>query len=304
MGSRSSATDPSCEYNAALNNYPFWGTPSAQTLRDFNCLSGTPSECISDYCDAIKDKRAEFCENIENYEKNPGDGTCEQRDEGKRQAKEYCGVGDRIRTASLCTKENLGNFYEDLAVAYCKTTEGKAHDWCSCYNVVNGVCDTDSSAAGCLAKAEKFDKLVEATPEKYRGAWAGREACYGQVCVATQGAKFLPGGYNLGCDSTINICDQSISADNITESQVSSVCVINNERSTGDNDNDTEGGDGGGNVDEGWNGGGIGGDDIKTKLPVIIGGTTTSFFSSLLIIVIIVVLIVSPKSVKRGVFRG
>ena len=74
----------------------------------------------------------------------------------KSLAKEYCSVGDRIATDASCTPTNLGNFYAGIAETYCKTAAGKADVWCSCYNVANNVCDTDSAAAGCDKKRQQF----------------------------------------------------------------------------------------------------------------------------------------------------
>ena len=166
----------------------------------------------------------DFCAISDNIFKNPGGGICLDHGEGKRIAKEYCKVGDRIVKDGNCIVDNLGNtFYSDLAEAYCKTTAGKADPWCSCYNVTNGVCDTDSAAAGCDIKRQQFDKLVEATPEGFRNVWSGKEACFGGVC---QGNKYVPQNANQNCNAPVQICAQSFDLSQISESTIEAQCNL------------------------------------------------------------------------------
>ena len=147
--------------------------------------------------------RDDFCSRRDNVFKNPGGGLCQEYDTGKRLAKQYCAVGDRMATDSSCTPKNLGNAYASLAAAFCKTAAGKKHAWCSCYNVTNGVCKKDASAAGCAKKKETFDELVAATPKKFRNSWNGMESCFGGVCA---GDKYLPEGYNANCSRPVQVC--------------------------------------------------------------------------------------------------
>jgi len=164
-----------------------------------------------------------FCNIPDNIFKNPGGGMCLEHGEGKNIAKEYCKVGDRIRSDGNCTKDNLGNFYAELAETYCKTATGKADVWCACYNVTNNVCDTDSAAAGCDKKRQQFDKLVEATPEGFRHVWSGRAACFGGVC---QGDKYVPQNANQNCNAPVQICAQSFDLSQISESSIEAQCNL------------------------------------------------------------------------------
>ena len=168
-----------------------------------------------------------FCNIPDNITKNPGGQTCLERDAGSRIAKEYCMVGDRIKSDGVCTKENLGNFYTELAANFCKTAAGKEDPWCSCYNVMNGVCDTDSRAAGCAKKRQYWDPLYEATPDEFKTLWTGKEHCYGNICSAADGAKYLPDGYSPPCQGSINICNQSINVGgSVSASDIKSECNI------------------------------------------------------------------------------
>src|SRR5210317_1074891 len=149
-------------------------------------------------------------------------GTCLEQERGKEITKQYCSVGDRIATDGNCTKDNLGNFYSEVAEAYCKGA-GKSKDWCSCYNVTNKVCDTDSAAAGCSAKRQNYDRLVDATPQDYKNAWSDMEACFGGVCV---GNKYKPEGYNNNCSKSVNICDFNFDFQSMADSQINTSCNI------------------------------------------------------------------------------
>ena len=164
-----------------------------------------------------------FCKLSKNVFKNPGGGSCLEYDTAKSLAKEYCSVGDRIAKDASCTPTNLGNFYAGIAETYCKTAAGKADPWCSCYNVTNGVCDTDSAAAGCDIKRQQFDKLVEATPERFRNVWSGKAACFGGVC---QGAKYVPQNANQNCNAPVQICAQSFDLSQISESTIEAQCNL------------------------------------------------------------------------------
>ncbi|ALI95414.1 hypothetical protein APZ24_gp051 [Ostreococcus lucimarinus virus 2] len=169
---------------------------------------------------AVKEK---FCKLSKNVFKNPGGGPCLEYDTAKSLAKEYCSVGDRIAKDASCTPTNLGNFYAGIAETYCKTAAGKADVWCSCYNVTNNVCDTDSAAAGCDKKRQQFDKLVEATPEGFRNVWSGKAACFGGVC---QGAKYVPQNANQNCNAPVQICAQSFDLSQISESTIEAQCNL------------------------------------------------------------------------------
>jgi hypothetical protein len=165
-----------------------------------------------------------FCELSNNIFKNPGGGSCLEQTSARELAKEYCSVDDRIATDASCTPANLGNFYAGIAETYCKTTVGKADPWCSCYNVTNNVCDTDSAAAGCDIKRQQFDKLVEATPEGFRNVWSGKAACFGGVC---QGDKYVPQNANQNCNAPVQICAQSFDLSQISESTIEAQCNLN-----------------------------------------------------------------------------
>ena len=156
----------------------------------------------------FSDLKTKFCAVSENVFKNPGGGLCLEYDTAKTLAKEYCSVDNRITgkgDGALCTRDNLGNFYASVAEAYCKTTTGKADLWCSCYNVTQGVCDTDSAAAGCDKKRLGFDKLVEGTPSEFKTQWNGMEGCFEGVC---QGPKYIPENSDQNCDRSVQICVQ------------------------------------------------------------------------------------------------
>ena len=168
----------------------------------------------------MKDK---FCQISENVFKNPGGGQCLEYDTSKTLAKEFCSVGNRIATEASCTRLNLGNFYDGVAEAYCKTANGQADPWCSCYNVSNNVCDSNSAAAGCAEKRQTYDKLVSATPDEYKDSWSDMEPCFGKVC---RGDKYLPQGYDNNCSRSVQVCVQDFDIQSIADSPINATCNL------------------------------------------------------------------------------
>jgi len=286
---------------------------SETAMRGYNC-QGYRAECTSMLCRDIEARRSYFCSSVENFLKNPGGGTCFERDVGKVLGKQYCSVGDRIKSSSTCTSSYLGSDYHKLSEDYCKTSTGQADQWCSCYNIIKNVCETNNNASGCMDKAVYFDSLVEATPEEFKTAWEGRAACFGGVC---KGNKYIVPNANQGCDAPIQICKQDIDATNISESSIEAVCNIGG----------SGGGDSGQPKEVVFQEGSLQyvlDEKIRSKLPlgvgdfiplsfedvkynrnkqVGLGGTFASIFSVVLIISIVITLL-SATGTKRRIFRG
>ena len=204
---------------------------SELALRTFN-PNQEGSRCSNELTLWLSQQRDTFCANINNFEKNPGgtDGqaTCIERNTGTALARTYCGTGDRIKSAAACTREYVGpDAWVQLATVYCLTEAGASDQWCSCFNVMNGVCDSDPNAAGCAAKALTYDVLVEKTPDAFKTEWSGREACYGLVCQEEAGtSKWILENSNQNCASPVQICGYDISAENLTESTIDAKCNI------------------------------------------------------------------------------
>ena len=208
--------------------------PTATQLRDFNtapdCQTpGTPTTLNS----WLLTKRSQFCLDVDNFGENPGGGLglCAERNAGTAIAEQYCALVDDDGEPNIkklwCTKEDLGpDVYARLAGEYCQTDLGKANQWCTCYNVKNGVCDTDENAAGCADKALSFDTLVANTPEFFKPQWLGREGCFGACAEEGGESKYLPEDETNVCASPINICGATINADNMTASTVNNKCII------------------------------------------------------------------------------
>jgi hypothetical protein len=170
-----------------------------------------------------------FCDDSENTFKAPGGRPCHEVNTGRAIAIEYCGVGSRIKGGLTggdpnCTTQALGDNYAILAAAYCNTSAGRADTFCKCHNVTNGVCDTDSTAAGCAKKKQTFDKLVDATPSGQKDVWSGMESCFGQVCTGT--GVFIPANVNQNCDKSVNVCIQDIDIGSMTDANIQATCDI------------------------------------------------------------------------------
>ena len=212
---------PTCE------SYKQTGLSDSQ-LRSFNTSPDCKgSNTLSSW---LEQQRISYCSDINNFTKNPGGsaGSCAERNAGQDLAIEYCGGTDKIKTSASCTRTYLGDdTWVDLANKYCKTDAGQVDQWCSCYNVMNDVCDTNSNASGCAEKALTYDILVEKTPEAFRTSWSGRAPCYGLVCQESEsGSKHIPANANQNCAAPIQICGQSIQAEGITESTIDAKCYI------------------------------------------------------------------------------
>jgi len=262
------------------SNYRVQGMSESE-LSSYVC-TGHESYCTSYLCDDVGRKRVEFCRNLNNISRNPGGsgGTCMERNGGAEYAKEYCKVGDRMKSAGVCSRDNLQNYYNILAEDYCKTENGRADPWCSCYNVTNGVCNTNTAAAGCAEKRQTYDKLVEATPEKYRESWSDMESCFGKVCV---GNKYLPSGYNTNCSRPVQICDMNFDIQDIADSPINAECNLD----SGEGERSGDGGDGGGGIGD-YIPKSIDELMIDSKKQLAVGGVSSLFIMCCCLLIVII----------------
>ena len=134
----------------------------------------------------------------------------------------YCGKDDNIKEARCDALSNTDK--NNISEAYCKTATGRSDAFCTCYNVVNGVCDRHGSAAGCAKKKRTFDKLVAKTPADQRQVWSGMESCFGRVC--TGAGKYIPPNTNQNCNKSVNVCIQDFDIGTITDSNIVAKCDI------------------------------------------------------------------------------
>ena len=271
----------------------------------------------------------------------PGNQICADLNEGQKIAKDYCLKDENfVNQTSVCTQDVLGGnathgVYGDVLKDYCarpgkiisyqnckNLNEGDyqrfaaAHcvanpsdSFCSCYNVMNNVCESNSNAAGCAEKRNKFDKLVAGTPDGQKQVWSGLEKCFGGVCSGA--GKYLPPGHDLRCNSSVNVCVQNVEVGSLNDSGMNIVCDID---SSSGSDVSDGGGGGGAGVGAGAGAGAGVGDtptvsvsdfksnprsyipksldglknDTRQKTGAAIGGTVfLSFASALLLLVLI-----------------
>ena len=258
---------------------------NAREIRELrDALNSTPSrDPRKSMLSKIKEK---FCSYSGNVFENPGGGLCLEYDTSKTLAKEYCSVGNRIAADANCTMDNLGNHYATVAANYCNTADGQADPWCSCYNISNNVCDSNTAAAGCAEKRQTYDKLVEATPDDYKNSWSDMEPCFGKVC---RGDKYLPEGYDTNCSRPVQVCVQDFDFQSIADSPINATCNLNaNDGSSaggGSDGGDSTGGDstGGGSSDSNSF---LDINDTTTQL-AIGGGAGTLFMSCCCLLIII-----------------
>jgi hypothetical protein len=123
------------------------GSGLATLLRSSDKFPGDPRRAMWD------ELSTQFCNEPENVKKNMGE-PCLSRVRGADQVKNYCVVDDRMQKDYLCSRENLGEHYDEAAQEFCNANP--KNKWCSCYNVKAKVCDTNMEAAGC-----EFIKFLE-----------------------------------------------------------------------------------------------------------------------------------------------
>ena len=153
--------------------------------------------------------------------------------------KDYCARPGKIISYQNCKNLNEGD-YQRFAAAHCAANPSDS--FCSCYNVMNNVCESNSNAAGCAEKRNKFDKLVAGTPDGQKQVWSGLEKCFGGVCSGA--GKYLPPGHDLRCNSSVNVCVQNVEVGSLNDSGMNIVCDIDS--SSGSGVSDGGGGGGGG----------------------------------------------------------
>ena len=150
-----------------------------------------------------------YCDRAERLDERVGTNiTCRNIVNAKAQAKAYCeAVPSRIATdKTFCTKTELGEdiFYQ-LAETYCKANP--TDDFCACYNVMNykQVCNANGGAAGCANAKISYDKYIELKQPEATALQSIK--CKADLC---SGSRFLPTGFNVGCNFQIQQCITSI----------------------------------------------------------------------------------------------
>ena len=176
----------------------------------------------------------EFCNVRDNITKNPGGSSCWDRKHGTDLAREYCGVGNRI-TSDICdigAQKHIGRqVYDDLATAYCNTSEGIWDEWCACKNVMKESGEwckneynvrNNSDKPGCKDVIPHYNALLAAIPEEFRGNF-GRERLKCMKNVCSEGVRWVPreGGLQDQCENNTQICQMSV--EEITNSEIGNI---------------------------------------------------------------------------------
>lgn len=161
---------------------------------------------------------------------NPhGSRTCKDLDVSGSVTKEYCRENDRLNprkgaedAAIKCTQHGLGEaVWRAETEAYCKKHPNERY--CSCYNVVEGVCDQNSSAAGCkettvdpgLADEDALGQSAYDTLVKHKH-------CRAAVC---QPHNYQPKSAPA-CPDAIRVCDKTFPTGSTTNSEMIRHCVL------------------------------------------------------------------------------
>ena len=158
-----------------------------------------------------------------------GSRRCSDMDLGKKVTRQYCSEEHRInprkgRTDSAinCSQVGLGEaVWREEVAKYCKANPSERY--CSCYNVVNGVCNQNKSAAGCKAvdlpvELANEDALGQANYDKLKKS----AHCRGAVC---QPNNYMPKS-TPSCPDAIEICGKEFPTGATTNSQLIRHCVV------------------------------------------------------------------------------
>lgn len=158
-----------------------------------------------------------------------GSRTCKDLDIGGKVTRSFCREEHRLNprkgradAAIKCTQIGLGEaVWREETDKYCKSNPNERY--CGCYNVVNGVCDQNSSAAGCKAvavPAELADEnaLGQANYDKLKKS----AHCRGGVC---QPNNYMPNA-TPACPSSIEICGKNFPTGATTNAQLIRHCVV------------------------------------------------------------------------------
>lgn len=225
--------------------------------RTFRCIYNTGAEIQGLYSGVLNapagDPRidlygevvGEFCKDVNNIDKIVGGGnTCE--DYGANRTS-FCSQDDKIKKDPTCTRGIMGDVdYDSIASSYCKSNPNDT--WCSCYNLVNKICDSNMNAAGCKDANRFLDenkdafgivsevsaaeyavaneepgaeqKLKEAQAKNGYNILKSKTHCRPYACKD----GFLPSNHTQGCASSYRICDKDIDIRNSTNTDIVIAC--------------------------------------------------------------------------------
>lgn len=158
-----------------------------------------------------------------------GSRTCKDFDVGGKVTVQYCKEKDRLNPrkgaddgAIKCTQRGLGEaVWRKETEEYCKKNPGERY--CSCYNIVSGVCEKNSGAQGCKAVAmpkeladenalgqENYDKLMKT------------RHCRAAMCSPQ---NYVP-KQTPACPDTIEICGKEFHTGTTSNGQMIRQCVV------------------------------------------------------------------------------
>ena len=167
-----------------------------------------------------------FCAKPENFKASIGNGMCKDRNPDTR--KEYCKLEDNIVTdTDNCSKDKLGeDDYNDVGISYCKRDGedakqgGMRQDWCKCYNLDTGVCETNLDAAGCRTARNNVE-----SQKKFFSAEEYDILRQNMVCrPGTCSNGFLPKNYQDQCKPTYRICGADVDIGLLSNAQLLVKC--------------------------------------------------------------------------------
>ena len=213
------------------------GSGLATLLRTSNKFPGDPRRAMWNKLSK------QFCNEPENVKGNMGE-PCISRVRGTEVVKKYCVVDDRMPKDYICTRENLGKYYDEAAQEFCKANP--KDKWCSCYNVKAKVCDKNMEAAGCEyikflednqnVFGPRIEKTVpgekpEDPPVKAYDPPVGynilRDNAHCTKRMCNDG--YLPTGFDSDCKKSYKFCKRDINIKSSSANDIAILCNIDME---------------------------------------------------------------------------
>jgi len=226
------------DFNTMECNYNNVTADSLRSLATSNDTNGTSGSMVPGvvwtqlahaYCKADPSRASEVVNTVD------GNKTCQEVVTDVDLSQEYCSTGDNILSDPIkCSRSTLpGALYDTIATTWC--TANKSNAWCSCYNNLNGVCTTDTTAGGCA----DTQAVLEALPEKSRALFGDTQRyCVTPAC--RNGTGFIPtSAKDITCNMNVAICSAPASAQGFVQSQLNIKQNCDVSDSTNDNSDTT-----------------------------------------------------------------
>lgn len=217
------------------------------TSQALGYLAGTPCKDHFGYESLV----TEYCGDVNNFTEQVGGGrTCADKTDTSMRSR-WClmddegqEAGTRLKTDGKCQQGKLGNRYHTTAASHCNSHP--EDDWCRCYNIKTGVCETNPSAAGCnyykdLETNRKYfgdepkienpknpGEMIECSPSRHGscpysdGYKVLKEKGHCRPRICDRG--YIPENVISDCEPSYRICEKDLNIRSMSDSDIVVAC--------------------------------------------------------------------------------